>query len=164
MDPADALAQQLDSHRRHVLDAAAGEEADSFTAIAASYGVQAPAPTPEALVAIGDAIVKHCTAALEQVKGEAAPHRLAFLRGRLEHYAAELAAAHQRASRGSSKLGLGSIFANATAHAGWQGGHGKVKRVIRCRRCGAAQEEALVFVCSYCGGSVFPTDERAGGE
>tara|TARA_B100001750_G_scaffold15065_1_gene10639 strand:- start:466 stop:948 length:483 start_codon:yes stop_codon:yes gene_type:complete len=160
VDPADALAQKLDAHRRHVLDAAAGKEADSFGATAATYGVTASSPTPEALTAIGEAIVAHCSEALTQVQGQADPRRVTFLRGRLERYASELAQAHQ-ATSGGSKLGLGSIFANATAHAGWTGGHGKVRRVIRCHRCGAAQEQALVFVCSYCGGSVFPTEEKA---
>ena len=158
MDPADALAQQLDAHRRHVLDAAAGKEADAWSAVAAAYGVACgPTATPDALRAVGEAIAGGCGAALEAVAKEAAPTRVAFLRGRLERFADELALAHQQSS--GSKLGLGGIFANATAHAGWTGGHGKVKRVIRCRTCGAAQEEARVFVCGYCRGPVFPTDE-----
>ena len=93
MDPADALAQKLDAHRRHVLDAAAGKEADSFGATAATYGVTASSPTPEALTAIGEAIVAHCSEALTQVQGQADPRRVTFLRGRLERYASELAQA-----------------------------------------------------------------------
>lgn len=158
MDPADALAQQLDSHRRHVLDAAAGKEASSWAEVAAAYGVQAPSPSPEALEAVGQAIVEGCTAALSGIEKDADPRRVTFLKGRLEKFAADLALAHEQSS--GSKLGLGGIFANATAHAGWTGGHGKIKRVIRCRTCGAPQQEARVFVCSFCGGPVFATDEE----
>ncbi|MBO6940029.1 MAG: hypothetical protein JJ863_33975 [Deltaproteobacteria bacterium] len=157
MDPADALAQQLDSHRRHVLDAAAGKEASSWTEVAAAYGVQSPSPTPEALEAVGKSIVEGATAALKGIEKDADPRRVAFLKGRLEKFAADLPVAHKQSS--GSKLGLGGIFANATAHAGWTGGHGKIKRVIKCRNCGAPQQEARVFVCSFCGGPVFATDE-----
>ncbi len=157
MDPADALALQLDSHRRHVLDAAAGKETSSWTEVAAAYGVQAPSPTPQAIEAVGQSIVEGCTAALSGIEKDSDPRRVAFLKGRLEKFAKDLALAHQQSS--SSKLGLGGIFANATAHAGWTGGHGKIKRVIKCRTCGAPQQEARVFVCSFCGGPVFATDE-----
>lgn len=157
MDPADALAQQLDSHRRHVLDAAAGKESSSWTEVAKAYGVEAASPTPEALEAVGRSIVEGCTAALSGIEKDADPRRVAFLKGRLEKFATDLPFAHKQAS--GSKLGLGGIFANATAHAGWTAGHGKIKRVIRCRTCGAPQQEARVFVCSFCGGPVFATDE-----
>lgn len=161
MDPADALAQQLDSHRRHVLDAAAGKEQSPFSEVAAAYGVTASSPSDEALQAVGRAIVEGCRAALSGVEKQADPRRVAFLKGRLEKFAEELPGAHRQSS--GSKLGLGGIFANATAHAGWTGGHGKLKRVIRCRTCGAPQQEARVFVCSFCGGPVFATDEASEG-
>ncbi len=159
MDPADALANQLDAHRKHVLDAAKGDGV--WSEVAASYGVNAQTPDEASVRAVGEAIAAACGRSLERVAAEARSDRVTFLRGRLAGFGEDLVVGYRMSSNsGGGGLGLGSIFSNATAHAGWTGAWGKAKRVLKCRTCGAAQEEVRVFDCSYCGGPLFPATEE----
>ncbi len=160
-----ALEAQLDEHLAYVREAA--KTPARWPDVQRHYGVPVePAPfgvvSPTQVHTVVQAIV---LAAARQLDAMAAPTPdLEWLWQRLGRLAADEANAHRAATAPKSSLGVGGIFANATAHVGkewWANMKYEHTLVALCRTCGAAQEKARDFKCSYCGGALFG---KPGGE
>lgn len=156
-----ALEEQLEAHLTYVR--AAAKSPARWPEVQRHYGLPVEAApfgvvSPTQLHAVVQAIVLGAARQLETIT---APHaELERLWQRLGRLAADEANAHAAASSPKSNLGLGSIFAHATAHVGkewWAGMKYDYNLVALCRQCGAAQEKARDFKCGYCGGPLFGT-------
>ncbi len=160
-----ALEAHLDAHVSYVRGAA--KNPGSWPDVQRHYGLPVePAPfgavSAAQVHAVMQAIVLGAARQLETTS--APPTELERLWQRLGRLAADEANAQAATVAPKSNLGLGGIFANATAHVGkeWWAGM-KYDHVLMaiCRTCGAAQEKPRDFKCSYCGGALFG---KPGGE
>jgi hypothetical protein len=158
----------LEQHVRFVREGARTPEA--WKAVAAFYGLPPPAS------ASGPVSVPEMVAALLALVLQAARHletipvdeddqeRVEALWNRLVGLVDDEGQAYEASlAPRAAKLGLASIFENATASVGkhaWSNWKMDRRLVLLCKTCGAAQEKTRDFRCSYCRGDLF----RRGGD
>jgi ribosomal protein L37E len=164
----DALDQILEAHLAFVRDAA--RTPVRWPDVQRHYGLHVEAAPFGAVSAtqvhaVVQAIVLGVAREVEKLGASDADCSVMWTRlGRL---AIDEASAHADSIKPkTNNLGLGNIFANATAQVGkewWAGMKYDEKIVALCRSCGAAQERTRDFKCAYCGGAMFGAPREGGG-